>query len=364
MKSASRNTMVGSFVVVALVVLGWLVFKFGDLPALVHRVASYQAEIVFPEAPGVQPNTDVLFLGYPVGRVLKVDSPRLLEAPSRTGLPRFMVRVVVAIGSHHAIPVNAVPRLHQRGLGSSYIEFVLTEAPSVEMLADGAMLQGAVSEGTEFISEDTQRKLDELISSLTRMTNQLQGQLEQRPPSVVDADPDGIRPNLTTVVARLDRVLTNVDNVIGDDENQANIKAALAGFVLAVQEVRQAALQVQDLTGKADALISKSSQAVGNIDTLAVESAESARTVTAKFQEVADEMVRALDALELMLTKVSGGNGTVARLMNNPQLYESLTDAAIQLELGIAEFRQRLAVWAKEGILSKDKTVEVPKVEK
>ena len=360
MKSSARNVMVGSFVLIGFIVLGWLVFKFGDLPALVHRVASNQVEIYFPEAPGIQPNTDVLFLGYPVGRVLQVDAPRLMADVARPAVSRFLIRVVVGIGTGHAVPVNAAPKIHQRGLGSSYIEFILTDEPSTEMLAHGAKLEGALSEGTEFISEGTQRRLDELIGSLTRMTNQLQGQLEQRPPSMVDADPNGVRPNVTTVVARLDTALRSINEVIGSEENQANIKAGLAEFVAALREIRQAALQVQGLAGQAEALISKSSATVGSIDALAAETAESVRTVASTFQEVADEMVKTLDTLEQMLAKASNGEGTMGRLMNDPQLYESLTAAAVQLELAIGEFRQRLAVWAKEGILSKDKTVQTP----
>ena len=37
MKDERRNIMVGAFVLVGLMAIGWLIFKFGDLPALVSR---------------------------------------------------------------------------------------------------------------------------------------------------------------------------------------------------------------------------------------------------------------------------------------------------------------------------------------
>ena len=49
-----RNFVVGIFVILGLTALGWLIFKFGDLPGVVTRYRSFQVFVQFPTAPGVQ----------------------------------------------------------------------------------------------------------------------------------------------------------------------------------------------------------------------------------------------------------------------------------------------------------------------
>ncbi len=49
-----RNIIVGIFVIVAVCVLVWLIFKFGDLPTTVSKISSFDVLVQFPTAPGVQ----------------------------------------------------------------------------------------------------------------------------------------------------------------------------------------------------------------------------------------------------------------------------------------------------------------------
>ena len=50
---------VGLFVIVAVIAFFWMIFKFGDLPVLVSELKSYEINIQFPTAPGVQRDTPV-----------------------------------------------------------------------------------------------------------------------------------------------------------------------------------------------------------------------------------------------------------------------------------------------------------------
>ena len=52
MKEDKRSTIVGIFMIVGMVIVGWMVFQFGDLPAFVSRYDACEVAIFFPEAPG------------------------------------------------------------------------------------------------------------------------------------------------------------------------------------------------------------------------------------------------------------------------------------------------------------------------
>jgi len=356
MKETRRNIMVGLFVILGLAVLGWLVIKFGDLPTLVHRVDAHHITIYFPEAPGVQENTNVLFCGYPVGHVTSVKPPELLADLNNPEQSYYQVTVVVSIGKQHRIPKNTRAKIFRRGLGTSFLQFVLDGPPSSELLSDGDQLQGIVSEAGEFISESTQRRLDELIGSLTHLSDQLQGQLAPLTPAQVDqAEPNQVSPNITTAVMRLDQALKNVNIIIGDRENQQNIKQGLAGFSILIGEMRQGVKHLQDFSDQAAKLTEKTSKTIENIDGLTGQTQSFLTQITPKMQNVTDELARVLDHFNDLLRQMSSGQGTAGRILSDPKLYEELTNTTVNLNNAIGELRTLMAHWKEHGILYKEK---------
>ena len=129
MNESKRNLLVALFVILGFTCLGWLVFKFGDLPMLVHKMDAHEISIFFDQAPGIKQNTEVLFLGYPVGRVVSMNPPRLLPDIDNPTVDTYQVVVIVSIATRHHIPKNAKPKIYLRGLGSSFIAFDLEEQP-------------------------------------------------------------------------------------------------------------------------------------------------------------------------------------------------------------------------------------------
>jgi|GEM_PF-1010764 len=356
MKDKTRNVIVGIFVVLGFALFSWMVFKFGDLPALISRYDAREMSICFPHAPGIQENSPVLFCSYSVGKVIHISPPTLREDPDDRKKQSYQVEVRVAIGMEHNIPDNAQPKVFQRGLGGSFVEFTLEENPSETMLEDGAKLTGSVSEASEFISETTQHKLDSLINSLTELSDSLKGQLKPLPPDKVDSgDPNEIRANVTTVVMRLDRALKNLNTSIGDRENQRNFKVGMARFAALAEELRGTVKNTEEFLSKANSLIDKTSDTVNNIGTLAGRTSESFHQLSMKIQNSADQLTLTLNRLDQIFMKVAAGKGTAGRLFNDPRLYESLTDAIKNLNKRFQELGPILEHIEKHGLLAKPK---------
>ena len=211
-----QNITVGIFLIFGLIALGWLIFKFNDFPTAMSKLNSYEVGVQFASSPGAQKDTPVRFCGYQVGRVTSVKPPEMrdeLEDGVKTGRRYFQSLVLMSIDKQYSnIPTNVDIQLITRGLGSSYIEMVpapnLPEIPLEEVgvapslfLRSGMVLQGRVGTSTEFLSSETQNKLDELLSSLVLVVN-------------------------------------NANDIIGDVNNKENVKQSLANLSEATAETK------------------------------------------------------------------------------------------------------------------------------
>ena len=213
-----RNITVGVFVIIALCSLVWMVYKFEDLPTTISELGSFEVFVQFPTARGVQENTPVYFCGYQIGRVTKVMAPEPLE-DMWTGLVYHQTKVILHIDKKYInIPSSVEVRLMTRGLGSSYVELKIDPTkpetpldpnrPETKFLVDKMLLQGATGMTSEFFPEESQKKLDDLIT------------------------------NLCTLI-------DNANDVFGNKANKENLSTALANLSKASEKSTQALNEFQ-----------------------------------------------------------------------------------------------------------------------
>jgi phospholipid/cholesterol/gamma-HCH transport system substrate-binding protein len=351
MKEDKRNIIVGLFMVFGLAVFGWLVFRFGDLPTLFSRYDAREITICFPEVPGIQENSAVMFLGYSVGKVIEVKPPALLPQLGNPSQVSYQAEVIVAVATEYNIPANIIPKVYRRGLGASFVELSLAEKPSTEPLQDKARLQGVISEASEFISEGTQKKLDSLINSLTELSDNLQSQLVSRPPQQVDSKgADSVQANVTTAVMRLDSVLKNLNIFLADPENQSHFKEALTHFAQGGGELRDVVKKIDNTTDHANQLMGQVSEAAVGIKESSVKITDSFENTATKIQSAADELSSTLRQIKTVARQVSESQGTMGQMLNDPRLYEALTDAGKNLSLALEQWRLLVAQWQEKGV--------------
>jgi len=303
-----RNIIVGAFVLVALGSLGWLVFKFGDLPTVVGRWTSYQVYVQFASAPGVDRNTPVQLGGYQIGRVTDVMAPQALE-DQKTGLTYLQSKVIIAIDKKYAtIPRNVDIKLMKRGFGSSYIELEIDPTrplvpkdpnrPETAYLQNGMLLQGSVGMVSEFFPEESQQKLEELVSKLCIL-------------------------------------IGNANDIFGDKQNKENIRAALANLTEVTAQARETLEEIEKLSATGRGTIKNADEKLTQIANAALESGE--------------ELNAAVREFRMTIEKLNEGKGTAGRLLNNGQLYENLLDSAEELRLALEEFKKVMQKTNKKG---------------
>ncbi|MCJ7728354.1 MAG: MlaD family protein [Sedimentisphaerales bacterium] len=296
-----RSMVVGVFVVVAVVAFFWLVFKFGDLPGLVSEVRSYEVRVQFPSAPGVQRDTPVRFCGYQIGRVSEIRPPEVLK-DLNTGQYYHQAVVIISIDNQfNNIPVDAEAKLMTRGLGSSYIELRIPPRDIREgrFLSEGSLLQGTAGMTSEFFPEESQKKLDDLITGITAFVN-------------------------------------NTNDIVGDAENKANIKAALANLAKASQQATEVMKELGEMS------------AVGKT-TLQNVDARMER-LTSSLVGTSEKLSEAMKQLDTILTKVNNGDGTAGKLINDGRLYEQLLEDSKQLDLVLQDLKSFVDESKQKGV--------------
>jgi len=321
-----RDVIVGIFIIVGLAALGWMIFKFGDLPTAVTRMRSFEIYVQFPTAPGVEKDTPVRFAGYQIGRVTHVMAPEV-RTDLNTGKEYHQTLCVLSINNKYVdIPCNVQVKLMTRGLGSSYLELKVDPAklpaplqdpndPYSCFLRSGMLLQGSTGMTSEFFPEESQQMLNDLVMDIRTF-------------------------------------IGNANDVIGDPNNKRNIKATLANLTDATGSLtvalREAALTMQDARKTLEDFRSLASTGT---DTLKSVDAKAERLVVSMLNTTT-ELSKAISQMRLALEKINHGDGAAGRFINDGRLYESLLENTTQLNVLLKDFKELIDKISSKGLRS------------
>jgi phospholipid/cholesterol/gamma-HCH transport system substrate-binding protein len=297
-----RSFIVGVFVIIAAIAFFSLIYKFGDLPGIVSEIKSFEVNIQFPSAPGVQKDTPVRFCGYQVGRVSKVLEPDVRK-DLNTQEYLFQVLVVASIDNqyYNKIPNIVEAKLMSRGFGSSYIELRVPRQEFAEgkFLTQGSLLQGSTGVSSEFFPEETQRKFDELIKGISKLVD-------------------------------------NTNEVIGSAENKANIKDAISNIAEASKQAVDMMKQIQDAAAAAKTTIENTDVRI--------------ESLTKSLITTSDKLSEVMKHLDGIVEKINRGESTMGKLINDGRLYEQLLEDSRQLDLVLKDIKAFVEQSKEKGL--------------
>ncbi len=366
MIDSKRDIIVGFFVLTGIGLFGWMIFKFEELPMFFDRQDTISIICYFPEAPGITANSEVEFCGYSAGKVVSVSPPAYLPIPGGVDNKAYLIKIEMAIYSENDIRKNIVPRIYQKGLGLSYIKLVANrnEKPSDIPLVDGSVLIGEISDSSEFISETTQQKMDSMIVSMTSMiesvtslSGSLHSQLERVTPGQVDLGQGGVQANVTTALMRLDKTLKNINVFIADKENQQNFKKILNSHARIASQGEKAVGQFQEVMVKAGSVLTeysdlatKTSNTVMSVQEDVEIGAKAVEDMANSTRDIADSVLDSLKQINDITAMISNGDGSLAKLLKDPRLFEELTGAGENLSSALKELELLMSNWNDNGV--------------
>jgi len=331
MRPASRDFLIGLVTIAACLGLAVLLIRFGEME--LFRTDRYRITIQTDRSGGLRPGSPVELHGIPVG---------IVEAIQLSGTPDHPVNLLLRINRDVQIMYPVRPFVQASVLGGTSILELVPDAR-----ADGLLAQ----DGTSVVTAPLRsRLLDDTVQTLEMFTAPLltaAKQFEELSATYIEVgesirelihgtadDPD--HPSVQTVLARLDTTLTEtrrtaslMNDWLGDDQLQSDIRTVVRN---------------------ADAALQSAGETFESHRLLADNLGRHADELVPGFLRTGDAIAETLAELQTVSRRMTEGPGTVARLLNDPDLHLSLLDAANRLDLVLQEMQLLIEKSRAEGL--------------
>ncbi len=350
MDELRRNIWVGVFVLAGFGALGSLILLFGYGPSAFLQRNTYDLLIHFEEASSIRPGNLVTARGVTIGRVAEVD------LADRNKL-EMGVLVRCAIDRRYQIPAGSAAQTTEQMLGQGRPPIVILPGPSAggtmdpNMVLEGRVrggLEGILPAGTGETFKNATDQIGQAATALTPVLEELRELLRQRKPDLVDTGE--VQGNFSSAVARLDIALRDWNEVLGDPnvkwqlrDTVANIHSTSLQALDAVDQIAQGAEDGRALIADARGFVDRTRASLDTIDTRV-------NDVARRANETLDQASTFMTHLNVAAAQISGGEGTVGRLVMDAKLYESMVITADRLTLTLDDLRALLKEWREGGV--------------
>jgi phospholipid/cholesterol/gamma-HCH transport system substrate-binding protein len=347
MKGRTQNVAVGLTVLAAMTVLGGLIVLFAGLPSFL--TGGYEVHIILPATGGISSGDYVNMAGLRVGKISRI--------AFASGDPTQGVLVVARIDHEISIPANVTAVVSQQLLGASYLELVPQSPRKLDESGQPVYLPRkgppAVIEGT-VRSADVLKQLQPAMESFKKVADSISGLIGEQnatcpataPATAAAATTTSVSTvpaSLNGVMVRFSQALDDMHAVLGDRENQQNLKTALASFAKAAQATSDAMAALQQTAQEARGATSQVARSVDQVTTRTSE-------LLGKLVEDAEQISQLTMSINRVVTKIEAGEGSAGRLLNDPALYNEITDATRQLDALLKDFQKLADQWRTGGV--------------
>ena len=366
MKERTRNLAVGLTVLVGLALFCGMVLMFAGLPELLQtgRVLKLQ----FDDSAGTRKGEWLYMQGIPIGKVTDVGFT--------DNDPTKGVVITCRIDSDVKIPGDVTPRISTKAFGGgSYLALRPGGQPRTDPatgkpyeylpekwseplkgeFASSGLIPKKVLDQFDNIGKGF-KDLSDLAATIKAVIGEPTAQATSGPAAQPGAEPV-TRPapaTLAETLASFKRAMDAVDNTLGDKENQANLKKALADLAKAAGDATATLDAIKSFAKNTEASAGKTlaaaSQAVDKIGTLAQNTDKHIGEISTKIVADAEELSKVLASINRIATKMESGDGTIPKMLNDPKLYDSFLEASQQLTELAAELRVLVKEWEKSGV--------------
>lgn len=288
----SNTVKVGVFAVVALSVLGYLIFKVEDLR--LWQDEGQRIDATFESVAGLDDKAAVRVAGVRVGRV---DGVRLEGT-----------RAVVTLLLDQPIDLraDAYATISSLGLlGDKYVQLA-PGSPGAPPLPDGQVLEGR-----------TPLAWDDAVAQLSGIGESIEGALE-------GLDPKASGETIRSLLANLEATSETVRALVAS--NREDLSSTIGNF-----ETFSATLatEIPKLTAQMERVLLQVESVVADNREVLGESLEN-------IAEISGSMQTSIDNLNQITTQIASGEGTIGKFINSDEAHDQLTSTLSAVESGVA----------------------------
>jgi len=349
MNERAQNIAVGLTVMGALAMLAGMIVLFAGGVDVFG--GGYNVHIHFPTSSDVQAGEPVHMSGIRIGKIKRVDFTDP-TTPSRG------VTITVNIFNRVSVPAHATAVIYAKSLvGRPWLE-LKTKGPTpldpgtgalMYLARDGSVvLKGVLDAGSMIPPE-----LLDALGGLTKLGDNLNRLIAPDPGTATQPATEGLVGTMSKLNATLDAIRT----VIGDAENQANIKAALANLAKATQQATEAMNDLKAFAAKAGKTADEATLALGDARKVVATVSEATARASDRVDELTQKLIEDAEKVSALMTtlnqaaaKIDAGEGTAGKLLNDPKLYNSLLEATQELNGLLKDLGDLVETWKKDGV--------------
>lgn len=322
----SNETKVGALTVIAvtLIILGFnflkgkTIFKSGNF-----IYAKYH------DTKGLIVSNPVFVNGYQVGTVFEIEN--LNSSLSE-------ISVAIKMNDNYQIPVNSIATIQENPLGTNSIYISLGNATTYLKNGDTVKTSRSTS------------LLGDFMNTLSPMGEQFKKTIDE-----------------------LRKVLVNVNTVM-DDQNKANFKELISNLTKTSDNLNKSMASIEQMVDQKGGSIA---QTADNINGFTKNLAENNKKITniinnldstsqaikdANLNQTIKEIQSALAGINLTLQKLNTGNGTAAKIMNDPSVYTELKNTINSVNTLIDDIKVHPKRYINISVFGKkDKTTPLSK---
>jgi len=364
MGERARNLAVGLTVIVALVLLGGLILIFTGLPEVFQT--GYEIRILLDTTHDIHEGDPIYLVGMRVGRITRIE---ITDADPRKG-----VTLMARINRNVKLPGNTNVFIFTKGVvGVPYIALIAEGPPRYDehgnvmeyLPTDRLITLRGIHRGGGILPPELTKGLEDLAKLAATLNSLLTPEEEPQPttaPASGPATTQGattapttrpIPPGLKGTIVRLNRALNDIDVILGDPQNQTNIKTALASLAKVgdvMKAVQDFASEGSKAIGEAKTVAQQAGKTFDNINKTTTRASQDLNDLAKKLMEDAEKISTLMSTFNRVIVKMDEGEGSAGKLLNDPKLYNSLVEAAQQMSKLMVDFRQLLEEWKKNGL--------------
>lgn len=275
MAKVTTEAKVGLFVLLGIALLVFMSLRLGEFRIL--RPKGYKVYAIFDSAAGLKLNVPVEIAGVEVGRVAAVE------------LENGKARVTLRIRPEVRLSQDATATMRTKGiLGDRYIE-LQPGTPDQPKLADGGKISKTVAPP----------EMDRLLSSLGEISEDVR------------------------------RVTGTFSDVLGDEAAKSSLKEIIQNVRELSDNLNRA---VRQNMAYFDAIMRNFGQFSGDLKDISVHNKESINAIITSMRTSSENLQGAITAVRQMADKINQGEGTLGRLVNDPQTVENLNATLASLK--------------------------------
>lgn len=343
-KGLIRDFITGATAIAGLTALAVMLILFGETKNIFNK--TYEFDLRLPSAGGLRDGASITLSGVKIGQVKKAT---ILPAPQRG------VDLRLRINDGAQVPRIVDVSIDKSFVGEAVLDFSIPPTASgadlTTMIAPGELVENkAVTSLFGQLTDMVQDPLAKLsraadrietlaatyndagkeIQAVAKRVNDL---LEPRTTADLAA---GKLPNLPSTIARVDAALLSADKWLSDEQLRTDARAMVK--------------KGQDVLAEASTLIKTWSGSAETLQQTITKAGDKFSATLDSIQAGAAKADKAADELAKLLEGINQGRGTAGQLATNPDLYNSLRDAALRLDRALTDFQGLMEKVKAEGI--------------